>query len=98
MLSYCQLQFADRYRRMQITQLANLLLQLTIVSFKYETQIRLQKSFGSIVPPLLANRTHSTQKPVKWQSGNKAIDNSLQLLRYIVVAILARTNVHTIIL
>ena len=82
---------------MQFTQLANQLLQLTIVSFEYETQIRMQKSFGSIVPPLLANRTHSTQKPVKWQSGNKAIDNSLQLLRYIVVAILACTvNLYNI--
>ena len=49
MLSYCQLQFADHYNRMQITQLTNQLLQLTIISFEYETQIRLQKSFGSIV-------------------------------------------------
>ena len=39
MLSYCQLQFAYRYRRMQITQLTNQLLQLTIISFEYETQI-----------------------------------------------------------
>ena len=77
---------------MKITQLANKLLQLNMVRYRYETQIRMQKTFESTVPPLLANRTHSTQKPVKWQSGNKAIDNSLQLLRYIVVAILARTN------
>ena len=82
---------------MKITQLANKLLQLNMVRYRYETQIRMQKTFESTVPPLLANRTHSTQKPVKWQSGNKAIDNSLQLLRYIVVAILACTvNLYNI--
>ena len=87
MLSSCQLQFADHYKRIQITQLANQLLHPSL-ALNMKSQIRMQKSFGSIVPPLLANRTHSTQKPVKWQSGNKAIDNSLQLLRYIAVAIL----------
>ena len=93
MLSSCQLQFADHYKRIQSTQLANQLLHPSL-ALDMKPQMRMQKSFGSIVPPLLANRTHSTQKPVKWQSGNKAIDNSLQLLRYIVVAILARTNVQ----